>query len=572
VGPEQEECNGLDDDCDGEVDEPDDGETDLPDEGQLCSDSGMGGVGECEYGTTDCVDGALECVGDVGPEPEECDGRDNDCDGELDDGDPESGGACGEDEGECSLGTLHCRSGALVCEGDVGPEQEECNGLDDDCDGEVDEDFLFSVDPRHCGDCDTDCSDSAHSSDHAIAVCSDGSCEIVGCEPNWWPGPEQGCTSGPSCCDEYCEYTGNEVCDGVDNDCDGDIDAADSDFVVVDNFCQQAGACAGASPVCEVRCGAKGWYCDYGSDVYVSSDCVSIDPESSGSPCDDLDNDCDGVADEHLPLKGTTCSAGIGICQGTGTYVCESGVLTCDAVENPPGTETCNGLDDDCDGDVDDFASDAFGVIGAVNAGGVWVFQHEASRPDAASCDPGTATYDAGGNVTSVACSKAGVQPWTSVSWTVARDACRNLGGSWDLCTAAEWETICQSSSSTVYPYGDAYEADTCNGNDHDTDCPCDTTCQGGDNDEILDTGTLSGCCADWGGNCVHDMSGNVKEWTGTSRLVDTDGDTSPDTNYYEVRGGSSNQPPAGLTCDFDFTIAAPDFIFFNLGFRCCHP
>jgi hypothetical protein len=40
----------------------------------------------------------------------------------------------------------------------------------------------------------------------------------------------------------------------------------------------------------------------------------------------------------------------------------------------------------------------------------------------------------------------------------------------------------------------------------------------------------------------------------------------------YEIRGGSSNVPGTGMTCQFDFTIGAPSFTFFNLGFRCCHP
>ena len=50
------------------------------------------------------------------------------------------------------------------------------------------------------------------------------------------------------------------------------------------------------------------------------------------------------------------------------------------------------------------------------------------------------------------------------------------------------------------------------------------------------------------------------------------DGDTTPETTCYDIRGGASNQIAPGITCQFDFTKAAADFSFSNLGFRCCHP
>ncbi len=569
TGPTQETCNGLDDDCDGPADEPDAGSTYLPDENQVCNDSGLGSVGDCEYGLTECNAGTLDCVGDVGPVAEICDGHDNDCDGTPDDGLP-AGAPCGTDVGECDFGNLQCVAGSEVCLGGDDGTVEACNDLDDDCDALVDEDFLFAVDPNNCGQCGRRCSSLV--SAHAIAICSGGSCQVVGCEPSWWPGPAEGCTSGMTCCSTFCEYTGNEVCDGVDNDCDTLVDQLDPGFVTVGNFCPQTGACAGSSPVCETRCGAKGWYCNYGPGVYVSTDCMSIDPESSGRPCDDVDNDCDGAVDEHLALKGTSCTVGTGLCTGTGSYVCSASSLVCDAVEGTGTSEACNGLDDDCNGLVDDFSNTAYTIIGAVNVGGVRIFQYEASRPNAASCSAGTETYS-GTTLTSKACSKDGVLPWTNISWNDARRACQNLGTGWDLCTAAQWQNVCRSASGYTYPYGNTYQATTCNGNDFDTDCPCGGTCSSsGDNDEILDTGDMSACCSNFSGTCVYDMSGNVKEWTSTWRLSqDSNGDTTPE-NYYEIRGGASNQPAAGLTCNFNFTIASQLFAFFNLGFRCCHP
>jgi len=59
-------------------------------------------------------------------------------------------------------------------------------------------------------------------------------------------------------------------------------------------------------------------------------------------------------------------------------------------------------------------------------------------------------------------------------------------------------------------------------------------------------------------------MSGNVKEWTYTQRMVNG-------VSYREIRGGSNNVPSSGLTCQFNFVIGREDFLFYNLGFRCCY-
>ena len=71
----------------------------------------------------------------------------------------------------------------------------------------------------------------------------------------------------------------------------------------------------------------------------------------------------------------------------------------------------------------------------------------------------------------------------------------------------------------------------------------------------------MTSCRSTWGSAYVYDMSGNVKEWTFDERTF----------GYREIRGGSSNVPRGGLTCQFDFTIGAESFFFYNLGFRCCY-
>lgn len=82
--------------------------------------------------------------------------------------------------------------------------------------------------------------------------------------------------------------------------------------------------------------------------------CDQVTPQGSET-CNSLDDDCDGDVDETFPEQGSTCtvSGQQGIC-AVGTRVCVGGSLLCPQTVFPEAQETCNQKDDDCDGATDE--------------------------------------------------------------------------------------------------------------------------------------------------------------------------------------------------------------------------
>jgi putative metal-binding protein len=176
--PSSEVCNGLDDNCNGTVDE---GTSGAP---TTC------GVGACtSTGVTTCTAGVPGDSCSPGtPSPEVCNGLDDDCDGGVDEGNPGGGLACvvAGNLGQCAIGTTACTSGAIVCNQNNEPASETCDGLDNDCDGDVDE---------------------------GTTTCGIGACTTT--VPMCVDGKDNTCTPGTP---------GTEVCNGIDDDCDGQVD------------------------------------------------------------------------------------------------------------------------------------------------------------------------------------------------------------------------------------------------------------------------------------------------------------------------------------------------------------
>jgi hypothetical protein len=150
--------------------------------------TGTEGIGACRPGLETCTDqGWGPCTDEVLPAIETCDGSDDDCDGVVD-----------EDFGKMTCGVGECMREVSICTGGApttctpgAPTAEACNSLDDDCDGTVDEGFTPD----------------------RVDTCGVGACErsVTSCVQ----GSPQTCVPG---------QPRGEVCNGIDDDCDGNVD------------------------------------------------------------------------------------------------------------------------------------------------------------------------------------------------------------------------------------------------------------------------------------------------------------------------------------------------------------
>ena len=300
-----------------------------PGGGALC-DTGDDGV--CAFGVTACdiASGAPICVPDNTPSDELCDGLDNDCDGQVDNGAlwSDLGTVCLVGEGICQrAGVVTCDvsnpDGPGVCSAVAGAsETEVCDGLDNNCDGNVDELSAWSNKGTSC-------------------TAGIGACERAGvfvCNAS-----NRG---GPTVCSAVPAAEGTETCNGIDDDCDGAIDNDLSS-----PLCPlQAGVCLGSTQTCA---GAGGYLsCDagnYGGDYEVTE-----------VTCDGLDNDCDGTPD-NVDLDGDGY-----ISEACGGNDCNDR----NPLVYPGATEICgDGEDNDCNDVVDDLDGDDDGYISAACGG-----------------------------------------------------------------------------------------------------------------------------------------------------------------------------------------------------------
>ena len=129
---------------------------------------------------------------------EECNGLDDNCDGRIDESFSAQGDVCPTGRpGPCNDGRNVCADGGIVCVAQYTPVVETCNGVDDDCANGIDDTFNLIVDNANCGACgrvcfsgsmclsgtcrEIDCGDGLDNDDGGLVDCADPSCVSIAC-------------------------------------------------------------------------------------------------------------------------------------------------------------------------------------------------------------------------------------------------------------------------------------------------------------------------------------------------------------------------------------------------------
>jgi MYXO-CTERM domain-containing protein len=311
--------------------------------------AGVCEIGACWDGFEDCnADPADGCEAALATDPAHCGACDMAC------APANAQGAC--QQAQCVISSCSTGFG-------------NCNGYHaDGCEADL------SSDPVHCADCDTSCELA-----HTTAGCEQSACVVDTCDDAFGDcnsDPADGCETYLNNDDTNCGACG-EVCDlpqaesecrqgvcgliaclaGFDNCNHDSTDGCEANLDDDPNHC---GACNEACDFANAQSNCQAGQCSMGGCADGYADCnataddgCEVDLQSDPAHCGDCENACAGQQVCNAGQCGQACADA----DADGFPSADCGGTDCaddNAAVNPDGLETCNGIDDDCDGQIDE--------------------------------------------------------------------------------------------------------------------------------------------------------------------------------------------------------------------------
>ena len=423
------------------------------------------------------------------------------------------------------------------------PQDEVCDGLDDDCDEQVDEGFDLASDPAHCGACDRSCARP-----HAEVACAQSECILVGCDAGWLNGdldPANGCER-PDVTLRLLSPADGQYLAGrlpLEFELDGaeHVDRVEGRLgeMPLGRLDSPAALDVARHPEGNAALALEALDAD---DAVLASATVAVVLDRTPPVVGFAAPAADSLLRATFEVRLTVDDAGpvavaLRVDQAPAGEVEAPFVVELDPTGFTPGPRTLHATATDAAGNAGAAQVDVrfsfcpADVTVALGGADIEVDAYEASRPDA--------TADDAGLDGARACSAPGVLPWGGADHPTAAAACASAGKR--LCTVNEWRRACGGARRSAYPYGAVFQAAACNGIGHP------------DAALLEPTGALPDCVTDEG---AFDLSGNLAEWT--ADLADP-----------AVSGGHGGSDSGGLRCTAR-TPFALGFIQPENGFRCC--